>query len=190
MKTAGSHLMVAETALPGPATAFVWAVGVKVGPTKTAWALPAPTRLTTTAMTSTRTRKRICPPFRDPEDSGGLDRPLRSSETRRPGVNTPGPDSLFRMSEQPLEPRADWIREHYRRYLASNGADGHMWRPGVPTLLLTTRGRRSGRLRRTPLIYGEDDGRYLVVASYGGSHQHPDWYVNLDADPAVTIQVA
>jgi len=94
------------------------------------------------------------------------------------------------MGEEPLEPRTDWVRKHQRRYLESDGADGHMWRPGVPTLLLTTRGRRSGQLRRTPLIYGEDDGRYLVVASYGGSPQHPDWYFNLEAEPAVTIQVA
>ena len=54
----------------------------------------------------------------------------------------------------------------------------------MPTLLLTTRGRRSGRLRRTPLIYGRDGDRYVVVASYGGSPQHPDWYFNLADDPA------
>ena len=55
-----------------------------------------------------------------------------------------------------------------------------MWR-GVPTLLLTTRGRRSGRLRRTPLIYGRDGDAYVVVASYGGTPDHPDWYLNLTA---------
>ena len=93
------------------------------------------------------------------------------------------------MSEEPLPPRAGWVADHHRRYVESGGADGHEWRPGVPTLLLTTRGRRSGSLRRTPLIYGEDDGRYLVVASYGGAPHHPDWYLNLEADPAVTIQV-
>src|SRR4249919_2423615 len=92
------------------------------------------------------------------------------------------------MSEEPLPPRADWVADHHRRYVESGGADGHEWH-GVPTLLLTTRGRHSGSLRRTPLIYGEDGGRYLVVASYGGAPHHPDWYFNLEADPAVRIQV-
>jgi F420H(2)-dependent quinone reductase len=85
--------------------------------------------------------------------------------------------------EEPLEPTIGWVREHLRRYVATDGADGHEWRPGIPTLLLTTRGRRSGRLRRTPLIYGRDGDRYLVVASYGGSPHHPDWYLNLRDDP-------
>jgi deazaflavin-dependent oxidoreductase (nitroreductase family) len=90
---------------------------------------------------------------------------------------------------EPLPPRADWVAEHHRRYVDSNGAEGHLWQ-GVPTLLLTTRGRRSGQLRRTPLIYGRDGDAYLVVASYGGSPTHPDWYLNLRDDPAVTFQVA
>ena len=60
---------------------------------------------------------------------------------------------------------------------------------GVPTLLLTTVGRRSGQARRTPLIYGEDAGRYLVVASKGGSPDHPAWYLNLEADPRVLVQI-
>ena len=91
--------------------------------------------------------------------------------------------------EQPTDPQADWVRDHLHRYVATDGTDGHEWRPGVPTLLLTTRGRRSGKLRRTPLIYGRDGDRYVVVASYGGSPQHPDWYFNLTDDPDVTIQV-
>jgi deazaflavin-dependent oxidoreductase (nitroreductase family) len=90
--------------------------------------------------------------------------------------------------EQPTDPRTGWVRDHLHRYVATDGSDGHEWR-GVPTLLLTTRGRRSGKLRRTPLIYGRDGDRYVVVASYGGSPQHPDWYLNLAADPDVTIQV-
>jgi deazaflavin-dependent oxidoreductase (nitroreductase family) len=93
------------------------------------------------------------------------------------------------VSEEPIGPRIGWVAEHHRRYVASNGADGHTWRPGVPALLLTTRGRKTGLLRRTPLIYGELDGRYLVVASYGGSPSHPDWYLNLRDDPEVVIQV-
>jgi deazaflavin-dependent oxidoreductase (nitroreductase family) len=80
------------------------------------------------------------------------------------------------------------VAEHARRYVESGGEDGHDWR-GVPTLLLTVRGRSSGKLRRTALIYGEDDGHYLVVASYGGAPQHPQWYSNLLADPQVQVQV-
>jgi deazaflavin-dependent oxidoreductase (nitroreductase family) len=91
--------------------------------------------------------------------------------------------------EQPLDPKTDWVRRHLHRYVATDGADGHEWKPGVATLLLTTRGRRSGALRRTPLIYGRDGDRYVVVASYGGSPQHPDWYFNLVAEPEVEIQV-
>jgi deazaflavin-dependent oxidoreductase (nitroreductase family) len=91
--------------------------------------------------------------------------------------------------ERPTDPRADWVRDHLHRYVATDGADGHEWRPGVPTLLLTTRGRRSGALRRTPLIYGSDGDAYVVVASYGGSPEHPDWYFNLSDDPEVEIQV-
>ena len=91
--------------------------------------------------------------------------------------------------ERPTDPRADWVRDHLHRYVATDGADGHEWRPGVPTLLLTTRGRRSGALRRTPLIYGRDGDAYVVVASYGGSPEHPDWYFNLSDDPEVEIQV-
>lgn len=93
------------------------------------------------------------------------------------------------MQRTPVDPAQGWVADHVRRYVASNGADGHNWREGVPTLLLTTRGKRSGQARRTALIYGEHDGAYVVVASYGGAPAHPDWYVNLDADPGVVIQV-
>jgi deazaflavin-dependent oxidoreductase (nitroreductase family) len=82
-----------------------------------------------------------------------------------------------------------WVARHIRRYVDSDGAKGHEWRPGVFTLLLTTRGRRSGRLRRTALIYGRDGDRYLVVGSVGGSARHPAWYLNLVADPEVQVQV-
>jgi deazaflavin-dependent oxidoreductase (nitroreductase family) len=91
--------------------------------------------------------------------------------------------------EQPIDPTTGWVLDHLRRYVASDVADGHEWRPGVRTLLLTTRGRRSGSLRRTPLIYGEDGDAYVIVASYGGAPHHPDWYLNLAAEPEVAIQV-
>lgn len=82
----------------------------------------------------------------------------------------------------------DWMQEHLDRYLATNGADGHYWR-GVPCLLLTTIGRRSGERRMLPLIYGRDGSRYLVVASKGGAAENPSWYENLVAQPQVELQV-
>jgi len=83
----------------------------------------------------------------------------------------------------------DWVAEHTQRYLDSGGEDGHEWRPGVPTLLLTTTGRKSGIKRRTALIYGRDNADYVVVASKGGSQEQPAWYLNLEANPEVEIQV-
>jgi deazaflavin-dependent oxidoreductase (nitroreductase family) len=79
-------------------------------------------------------------------------------------------------------------QEHARRYMEIGGRDGHIWE-GVPTLLLTTRGRRSGESRTTPLIYGRDGDRYLVVASRGGAPEHPGWYQNLVAHPEIQVQV-
>ena len=88
----------------------------------------------------------------------------------------------------------DWQRDHTRRYLDSNGADGHDWvAPNgdgpYPTLLLLTVGRRSGAERTLPLIYGDYDGAYVIIASKGGAPAHPSWYRNLAANPAVWVQV-
>ena len=66
---------------------------------------------------------------------------------------------------------------------------GHDWRDGVPTLILTTTGRRSGEQRPTPLIYGRHGDDYLVVASKGGAPEPPAWYLNLSEDPDVEVQV-
>lgn len=94
------------------------------------------------------------------------------------------------MSEhQVVDSPTPWVNEHMQRYLATGGEDGHEWKPGVPTLLLTTRGRKSGLLRRTALIYGRDGDAYVVVASRGGAPTHPAWYLNLTADPQVRVQV-
>ena len=82
----------------------------------------------------------------------------------------------------------EWVADHIRRYVESKGEDGHMWR-GVPTLLLITKGRKSGLRRRTALIYGKDEDRYVIVASKGGHPSHPLWYENLIAEPLVEIQV-
>jgi deazaflavin-dependent oxidoreductase (nitroreductase family) len=93
------------------------------------------------------------------------------------------------VSEQVTDSPEEWVAEHTRRYVETGGQDGHEWRPGVPTLLLTTTGRKSGIKRRTALIYGRDTGDYVVVASKGGSPEHPAWYLNLQDDPSVEVQV-
>jgi deazaflavin-dependent oxidoreductase (nitroreductase family) len=81
-----------------------------------------------------------------------------------------------------------WVQKHIHDYVESDGKKGHKWR-GLPTLLLTTRGRKTGKLRRTALIYGQDGSHYLIVASNGGSAAHPLWYLNLTANPEVELQV-
>jgi deazaflavin-dependent oxidoreductase (nitroreductase family) len=81
-----------------------------------------------------------------------------------------------------------WVNRHIKEYVKSDGKKGHHWY-GYPTLLLTTRGRKTGKLRRTALIYGQDKGRYLVVASNGGAVKHPLWYLNLLETPEVEVQV-
>lgn len=98
------------------------------------------------------------------------------------------------MSEQ-SDPRA-WITRHIAEYLA-DGEAGHLWDssivggPGpLPTLLLTTVGRRSGEERIMPLLYGKVGTGYAVVASKGGAPAHPAWYLNLVARPEVGVQVA
>ena len=79
-------------------------------------------------------------------------------------------------------------QEHVARYRETAGEEGHDWQ-GTKTLLLTTTGRRSGEPRELPLIYGRDGDDYLVVASKGGAPEHPAWYLNLEANPDVEVQV-
>jgi deazaflavin-dependent oxidoreductase (nitroreductase family) len=90
----------------------------------------------------------------------------------------------------------DWIKDHLSRYLATDGEDGYLWDASlgggtglVPTLLLTTVGRKSGRLLTLPLIFGRSGPNYVVVASKGGAPTHPSWYLNLQAKPEVKVQV-
>jgi deazaflavin-dependent oxidoreductase (nitroreductase family) len=78
-----------------------------------------------------------------------------------------------------------WVAEHIRRFEETGGRP----RPGVNDLLLTTRGRKTGELRRTALVYERDGDRYVLAASNRGSDHHPAWYLNLLADPCVTVQV-
>jgi deazaflavin-dependent oxidoreductase (nitroreductase family) len=78
--------------------------------------------------------------------------------------------------------------EHVRQYRETGGDHGHDWK-GTQTLLLTTKGRRSGEPRTTPLIYGRHGDDLVIVASKGGSDEPPGWYENLRRDPEVEVQV-
>jgi len=102
------------------------------------------------------------------------------------------------MTEASLAPNLpQWMRDHTDRYLSSGGTDGHMYtinRPGtpaltVPSLLLITTGRKSGKKYIFPLFYGSAGNSYFVIASKGGAPEHPGWYRNILADPHVEIQV-
>lgn len=102
------------------------------------------------------------------------------------------------MAEAKLAPNLpDWMIKHANRYISSGGTDGHMYKanpPGygemtVPSLLLTTTGRKSGDKFIFPLYYGTDGDSYFIIASKGGAPEHPGWYRNLVANPEVEIQV-
>ena len=102
------------------------------------------------------------------------------------------------MTEAKLAPNLPgWMVDHTNRYLSSGGKDGHMYKanpPGygertVPSLLLTTTGRKSGQKFIFPLYYGTEGDGYIVVASKGGAPQHPGWYRNILANPEVEVQV-
>jgi deazaflavin-dependent oxidoreductase (nitroreductase family) len=88
-----------------------------------------------------------------------------------------------------------WIAEHIQLY-RTDPEKAHMWDSGplggpglLPTLLLTTTGRKSGEQRALPLIYGEHGDSYIVIASKGGMPNHPIWYLNLEAKPECELMV-
>jgi F420H(2)-dependent quinone reductase len=102
------------------------------------------------------------------------------------------------MTDAKLAPNLpQWMIDHANRYLSSGGTEGHMYtispanQPAmtVPSLLLTTTGRKSGEKYLFPLFYGRAGDGYFVVASKGGAPKHPGWYHNLLANPEVEIQV-
>ena len=78
--------------------------------------------------------------------------------------------------------------DHVKAYRETNGEEGYLWN-GATALLLTTTGRKSGQPRTSPLIFAQDGDDYLVVASMGGAPQHPQWYLNLQANPEAEVQV-
>ena len=92
------------------------------------------------------------------------------------------------MAEEVFDNPTGWVARHIRRYVESGGTRGHTFN-GTATLLLTTRGRRTGRLRRTALYYGRDGERYVLVATAVRGGGDPSWYLNLLHDPVVGVQV-
>ena len=78
--------------------------------------------------------------------------------------------------------------EHVQRYRVTDGEEGHDWH-GATVLLLTTTGRRSGEERSTPLIYQPHEGAHLIVASKGGAPEPPAWYLNIQEQPEVQVQI-
>ena len=102
------------------------------------------------------------------------------------------------MADAKLAPNLPgWMVDHANRYISSGGTEGHMYKmtqPGrpemtVPSLLLTTTGRKSGDKYMFPLFYGKTGDSYIVVASKGGAPEHPGWYRNILANPDVEVQV-
>ena len=81
----------------------------------------------------------------------------------------------------------DWARKQADAFEASAGGEANTLQ-GRPIIVLTTLGNKTGKLRKTPLMRVEHDGRYAVVASLGGAPKHPVWYHNIVADPHVELQ--
>lgn len=90
--------------------------------------------------------------------------------------------------EGEYEPSAwDWVAKQVGVYESSGGTQGVMLQ-GVPCVVVTMRGRRSGKVRKAAVMRVEHEGTYAAVASKGGDDHHPGWYLNLMADPDVTVQ--
>ncbi len=92
------------------------------------------------------------------------------------------------MSEYIPSPR-DWVAEQVDLYEESGGTDGLTLRDtGLPVIIVTNRGRKTGAVRKTPLMRAVDGNNYILVASQGGAPKHPLWYYNLKAEPNVEIR--
>ena len=77
---------------------------------------------------------------------------------------------------------------HVQAYRETGGETGYIWN-NATILLLTTKGRKSGQEKTVPLIFIEGGDNYVIIASLGGAPNHPAWYLNLESDPRVTLQV-
>ncbi len=92
------------------------------------------------------------------------------------------------MSEYIPSP-SDWVADQVELYEGSLGTEGLTLRDtGLPVIIVTNRGRKTGAIRKTPLMRAVDGNNYILVASRGGAPKHPVWYHNLKADPNVEIR--
>ncbi len=91
------------------------------------------------------------------------------------------------MSGEYVPSPRDWVAEQVKLYEESGGKEGTTLR-GLPVILVTNRGRKTGAIRKTPLMRVKDGDNYVLVASVGGAPRHPLWYYNLLEDPDVTIR--
>jgi deazaflavin-dependent oxidoreductase (nitroreductase family) len=82
---------------------------------------------------------------------------------------------------------AQWVRDQVELYESSGGTDGTTLR-GLPVILLTTKGAKSGNIRKSPLMRVEHDGSYAIVASKGGAPTNPVWFYNVVANPEVELR--
>lgn len=101
-------------------------------------------------------------------------------------------DPVQRFRDMPLTGEyapspSDWAREQAETYENSGGTDSTTMR-GMPVVVLTSRGAKTGKLRKTPLMRVEHDGEYAIVASLGGAPKHPVWYHNVVAEPHVELR--
>ena len=83
----------------------------------------------------------------------------------------------------------DWVRNQVELYESSGGTEGlTLLDTGLPVVIVTSRGSRSGKLRKNPVMRVEHDGVYAAIASQGGAPEHPSWYFNVVAHPEVELQ--
>lgn len=98
----------------------------------------------------------------------------KSSMTQEPGYKAPDLAMVGKV--------------HLEKYLETNGETGYIWN-GVTCLVMTTIGHKSGEPRQHPIIFSRDGNNFVVIASKGGSPDHPLWYLNLTKNPRVTLQI-
>jgi F420H(2)-dependent quinone reductase len=135
------------------------------------------------------------PPRRRTTPSPSCASPRRATHPRPAGLHTPGsrpgPSNgrgyARAQVEQPRHPVRNLLsRAHSFLFRASGGRFGRKLR-GAPVLVLETLGRTTGKVRSVPLLYVEDAGDWIVMASSGGDPRHPLWFTNLEAEPRVTV---